>query len=392
MNYCLFETISQRKSLYPFTLNKPIADLRVGIDTIFEKWEHFLNSTLNINTVDYLSDNRTLPFSENTVFINATCIPEKDVIDKIKNLDINEGLFQGVEFIAVHVNGNSFPENFNSIKKHQVDTPLHIINEKWDLFSFNESQITKDFYRLTSNRKSERIPETISLLGDTKNIFIEKGAKLNFTILNAEEGPIYIGKNAEIMEGSIIRGPFNLGESSVVKLGSKIYGGTSIGPFSKVGGEVKNSIIMGYSNKGHEGFLGDSVIGYWCNLGADTNTSNMKNNYSKVRIWSYEKEDFVETNLQFCGLMMGDYSKSGINTMFNTGTVTGLCANIYGGDFPPKFIPSFSFGGTSKDNTYIFDKAIKDINAMMKRRNKALSDSDFNILKNVFDYTSQYRK
>src|SRR5690606_7840722 len=253
-----------------------------------------------------------------------------------------------------------------------------------DIFSKNTLAIQADFDLLTKGRQSAAIPDSVFCI-NRKNIFVEEGARLNFASLNASDGPIYIGKNAEIMEGCTIRGPFALCDSSTLKMQTKIYGGTSIGPHSKVGGEVNNSVIFGYSNKAHDGFLGNSVIGEWCNLGADTNNSNLKNNYAEVKLWDYEKEGFANTGLQFCGLMMGDHSKCGINTMFNTGTVVGVSANIFGSGFPRNFIPSFSWGGSGGFTTYNTEKAFEVAKVVMSRRNIEFSDLDAKILVHVVE-------
>src|SRR5690606_24924204 len=248
-----------------------------------------------------------------------------------------------------------------------------------------------DFELLTDGRRSQPIPATNNIING-QNIFIEEGAKLEFVTLNASFGPIYIGKDAEIMEGSIIRGPFALCEHATVKLGAKIYGPTTVGPHSKVGGEVNNSVIFGYSNKGHDGFMGNSVLGEWCNLGADTNNSNLKNNYAEVRLWDYNTESFARTGLQFCGLMMGDHSKCGINTMFNTGTVVGVSANIFGSGFPRNFIPSYSWGGAAGMTTFKTDKAFEVAREVMKRRNLEFTEQDEKIMEHVFEITAKYRR
>ena len=243
---------------------------------------------------------------------------------------------------------------------------------------------------ITKNRKSQPIPAGVNTVNQ-ENIFLEEGAKLTFCTLNASTGPIYIGKDAEIMEGCIVRGALAMCDNSVLKLGAKIYGATTIGPHSKVGGEVNNSVLMGYSNKGHDGFLGNSVLGEWCNLGADTNNSNLKNNYAEVRLWDYNTGRFAKTGLQFCGLMMGDHSKCGINTMFNTGTVVGVSANIFGSGFPRNFIPSFSWGGASGFTVYKTNKVFEVANEVMKRRKISFDDIEKRILENVYELTKQYR-
>jgi UDP-N-acetylglucosamine diphosphorylase/glucosamine-1-phosphate N-acetyltransferase len=283
------------------------------------------------------------------------------------------------------MNGLFIAENGNSTTKIEyVGAAPIVIEHRWDLFQKNEAAIELDFYLITDERKSQKLSKTNTLIGPSDLLFIEKGASIEGCILNTNHGPIYVGENAEIMEGSMIRGSFVLCEEAVVKMGAKIYGATTIGPFSKVGGEINNSIIFGYSNKGHDGFLGNSVLGEWCNLGADTNNSNLKNNYANVKLWNYEQHKMVDTGLQFCGLFMGDHSKCGINTMFNTGTVTGVNANVFGGGFPPTFIPSFSWGGSEGFEKYQFNKAIEVAKRVMERRNLQLSEEEIKILEHIF--------
>ena len=293
----------------------------------------------------------------------------------------------GSKTIAVNSGKETF-ERINLKKKAKVlnSKSFVSIQHNWDIFSLNGIALEEDFKRVTKGKKTAVVSKTNTLLG--KNIFIEKGAKIECAILNSTTGPIYIGKNAEVVEGSVIRGPFALCEESVVKAGAKIYGPTTIGPQSKVGGEISNSVIFGYSNKAHDGFLGNSVIGEWCNLGADTNTSNLKNNYSHVSVYDFTSQRMVSTGLTFCGLMMGDHSKCGINTMFNTGTVVGVCANIFGGDFPPKYIPSFSWGGASGFTVYELEKAFETASRVYERRHKKFDETEKAILRNVFSISA----
>jgi UDP-N-acetylglucosamine diphosphorylase/glucosamine-1-phosphate N-acetyltransferase len=273
-----------------------------------------------------------------------------------------------------------------------VDLPsLIIIDRVWKIFQQNGKQIRSDFNLITNSRISRGIQDEHTRCYNVQNVFVEEGVTIRAAILNAENGPIYLGKNSHVHEGAIIRGPFAMGEGSHVNMGAKVRGDTSLGPFCKIGGEVSNSVIFGYSNKAHDGFLGNSVIGEWCNVGADTNTSNLKNNFQNVKLWSYMNKSQVDSGLQFCGLMMGDHGKCGINTMFNTGTVTGVCANIFGEGYPKKFIPSFTWGGANESDTYNLEKALEAIGKGMERRNKSLNDIDKNIMKEVFAQTAQYR-
>lgn len=390
MNYILFDG-SVRNQLLPFTFTRPVADIRVGILTIREKWELLLGSTTTTVTEDYLSEKWPLVELEKNILINASFIPSENLVNIIKNLSENQAVFYNDEPIAF------FSEEDQEVDFDTYDVIQYSHNDvlriehTWDIFSKNHEAITRDYKLLTEGRTSQPIPET-TVAFYPENIFIEEGAELPLCSLNAKEGPIYIGKNAEIMEGAMIRGPFALCENATVKMAAKIYTGTTIGPYCKVGGEVNNSVLFGYSNKGHDGFLGNSVIGEWCNLGADTNTSNLKNNYDQVRLWDYETESFARTGLQFCGLMMGDHSKCGINTMFNTGTVVGVSANIFGSGFPRNFIPSFSWGGASGTTTYKTNKAFETAKIVMSRRGEEFTEDDAKILQHVFDESTKWRK
>lgn len=385
MNFILFDEPVTRKRLLPFTFTRPVSEIRIGIMTIREKWEKISGQKMSVITEDYLAKKFPMGFSkkEDNIWINGSVLPSPELFKNIKSLKKNEGLKSGDTLIAVN-SGSSKLENFvakTKSKEWKGDSILKI-NHFWDIFSLNGKAIEQDYKLLTKGKKSAKVSKTNILIG--KNIFIEKGAKLECVVLNATEGPIYIGKGSELMEGSMIRGPFALCEGSTIKMGAKIYGPTTIGPHSKVGGEVSNSVIFGYSNKGHDGFLGNSVIGEWCNLGADTNTSNLKNNYSVISVYDYTSQKMVSTGLIFCGLMMGDHSKCSINTMFNTGTVVGVCANIFGGDFPPKFVPSFSWGGAGGFAKYELDKAFETASRVFERRHKQFDKTEKDILKEVF--------
>jgi UDP-N-acetylglucosamine diphosphorylase/glucosamine-1-phosphate N-acetyltransferase len=390
MNYILFDG-SARNQLLPFTYTRPVADIRVGILTIREKWEKMLGFTTSTVTEDYLIDKFPMIEMEQNIFINASILPTENLVNLIQNLSENKALFiddEPLAFFAKEDEEVDF-ETFDIIE-YSFDDLLRIENT-WDIFKLNGEAIKRDFKLLTTDRGSLPIPE-MTVAFNKNQIFIEEGAVLPLCSLNANDGPIYIGKDSEIMEGSMIRGPFALCENATVKMGAKIYGATTIGPHSKVGGEVNNCVIFGYSNKGHDGFLGNSVLGEWCNLGADTNNSNLKNNYAEVRLWDYETEGFAKTGLQFCGLMMGDHSKCGINTMFNTGTVVGVSANIFGSGFPRNFIPSFSWGGSAGMITYKTNKAFEVAEVVMSRRQIAFTEVDVQILEHVFEETSKWRK
>lgn len=387
MNYILYDG-KVRNRLLPFTFTRPVADIRIGVLTIREKWEFFLNSTTTTKTEDYLSPKFPFLELEKNIFIDASFLPTENLSRIVKNLSENQAVFYKDEPIAYFASRNQEIDfDKMDVISYEYEDVLKIKNP-WDIFSLNGKALERDFELLTKDRTSQPLPSGVW----TKNperIFIEEGAVVEFCTLNASEGPIYIGKNTEIMEGSMVRGPLALCEGASLKMGAKIYGATTIGPHSRVGGEVNNTVIFGYSNKGHDGFLGNAVLGEWCNLGADTNNSNLKNDYSPVRLWNYDSESFERTGLQFCGLLMGDHSKSSINTMFNTGTVVGVFANIFGSGFPKNFVPDFSWGGNI---TYKVEKAIEVAKVVMARRHVELSEQDIDILKHVFEETKKWRK
>jgi len=390
MNYILFDG-SVRNQLLPFTFTRPVADLRVGILTIREKWEKHLGFTTTTVTEDYLSDKYPMVELDRNVLINASFLPSENLVGQIKDLSENQAIFYKDEPIAFFsLEGQEVDLKDFNITEYEGDDLLRI-EHTWDIFSKNGEAIQRDFDLITKGRTSQPIPEMTPTFSP-ENIFIEEGAKLPLCSLNATNGPIYIGKDSEIMEGCMIRGPFALCEGAIVKMSAKIYGPTTIGPYSRAGGEINNSVLFGYSNKGHDGFLGNSVLGEWCNLGADTNNSNLKNNYAEVRLWDYETEGFARTGLQFCGLMMGDHSKCGINTMFNTGTVVGVSANIFGSGFPRNFIPSFSWGGSAGMSTYLTKKAFEVCKVVMSRRKVEFSEADAAILEHVFEFTAKWRR
>ncbi|SNR73601.1 UDP-N-acetylglucosamine diphosphorylase/glucosamine-1-phosphate N-acetyltransferase [Lutibacter agarilyticus] len=390
MNYILFDG-TVRDSLLPLTYTRPVADLRIGILTIREKWETFLGYTTTTLTEEYLEEKYPMVEMEQNVMINASFLPTTQLVEIIQNLKENQAVFQNEEVIAFYTTEEQEDVDFETYEQIEFKAELLQIKNTWDLFSLNDKALKADFQLITDGRKSEPIPEGVQYL-NKENIFIEEGAQVLFSVLNATEGPIYIGKDTLVMEGSLIRGPFAMCEHAVVKMGSKVYGATTLGPKCKIGGEVNNSILFASSSKGHEGYLGNSVLGEWCNLGADTNNSNLKNNYEQVRLWNYETENFAKTGLQFCGLIMGDHSKSAINTMFNTGTVVGVSSNIYGSNFPRNFVPSFSWGGAAGITTYQINKAKQTANLVMKRKNEEFDEVEQRILEHVFEITSKYRK
>jgi UDP-N-acetylglucosamine diphosphorylase/glucosamine-1-phosphate N-acetyltransferase len=390
MNYILFDG-PVRNALLPFTFTRPVADILIGIMTIRQKWEMHLGSTTTTITEEYLSEKYPMVEMEENVMINASFLPNNELADLVSDLKNNQAIFKGEEVIAFYTSENQEEVDFDSYEIIQYNGDCLTVEHTWDIFSKNDAAIREDFNFLTEDRKSQPIPKSVNVIAP-ENIFIEEGAKLEFVTLNASAGPIYIGKNSEIMEGTVIRGPFALCENAQVKMNAKVYGATTVGYGSRIGGEVKNSVLFANSNKGHDGFLGDSVLGEWCNIGADTNNSNLKNNYEEVKLWSYETEGFAKTGLQFCGLMMGDHSKCGINTMFNTGTVVGVSANIFGSGFPRNFVPSFSWGGAAGFTTYVTKKAFETARLVMSRRNIDFDEKEAAILEHIFEETKKWRK
>ena len=389
MNYILFDS-DVRNALLPFTYSRPLADIRIGILTIREKWEKFLGFTTTSITEEYLEDKYPMVELDKNILINASFLPTKNLVKQVSNLTNNQAIFKGEQVIAFFTCDTQEHVDFDSYEQLEFKEDVLQIKNTWDIFSLNDKAIQADFDLLTEGRTSQPIPSRVHAIHE-ENIFIEQGAMISYSSLNASKGPIYIGKDSEIMEGSLVRGPFALGENSILKMGTKVYGATTVGPFCKVGGEINNSVLFGYSSKGHEGFLGNSVLGEWCNIGADSNTSNLKNNYAEVKLWNYQEERFTNTGLQFCGLMMGDHSKCGINTMFNTGTVIGVSANVFGSGFPRNFVSSFSWGGAAGFTTYQIKKVFEVAKVVMERRGIELTETDKKILLNVFDETSKNR-
>lgn len=390
-NYILFDDSSWNQ-LLPLTFTRPVCEVRIGILTIREKWEKHLNASFSFLTQDYLSEKYPLKTEPGSIYLNGSVLPTAPLVQAIAKLKDGECLQQEGIILAFKSSQsiNQLPD-FSGYAKVDFSETIFKIDFPWQIFERNGEALTSDFDLLTKGRKSLPLSDTNRVAG-AENIFLEEGAKVEFSIINATTGPVYIGKDAEIMEGSIVRGPLALCEHAALKMGAKIYGPTTIGPHSKVGGEVNNSVIFGYSSKAHDGFLGNAVLGEWCNLGADTNNSNLKNNYEKVKLWSYTEERFISTGLQFCGLIMGDHSKSGINTMFNTGTVVGVSANIFGDGFPRNFIPSFSWGGSQGYMVYKPENAFKTAGLVYERRGMVLSEPEKRILSKVFELEERYRR
>lgn len=391
MSILFAELESSHQKLFPLTYTRPIADLRVGILTISEKWSRSLDdSVLGYRTQDYLQGKfRSIDADEQTIWVINGLLPSADLLSAIAQLDSGQALYSEEKVLIAR--GKENPLEGTGYKKINYTNSYDTIERTWDIFPANGAQIRQDFELLTSGREGIPIkdPHT-KTYGD--QIFLEAGCSVKAAILNAENGPIYLGKNSTVQEGAIIRGPFAVGEGSIVAMGAKMRGDTSAGPFCKLGGEISNSIFQGYSNKGHDGFLGNSVIGEWCNFGAGTNNSNLKNNYDPVRMWDFETNSFIHSGLQFCGLIMGDHSKAAINTMFNTGTTVGVSCNIYGAGFPKNMIPSFSWGGVETEAvTHKPRKAFITADIAMNRRKITLTEEDKAILKYIFEDSAQYR-
>ena len=384
MNYILFDDKLTKKALLPLTYFRPVSGIRCGILTLQEKWEHYLNRPVRFLSEDYLSEKFPFHIEDDNIYINSALLPDDDLVKAVIKLQPDEQLVYNDKILAFRT-GKMTWETCQNFKGSTLvyQKSVESIARPYDIFSKNAGQIKSDYNLITANRTSETLSQTNIKIGKHP-VFIEEGAVVEAVIFNTEDGPVYIGKNVKILEGSMIRGPFAALENSVVKMGAKIYGGTTLGPNTKAGGEIKEVVFFGNSNKGHDGYLGDSVIAEWCNLGADTNNSNLKNNYSKVKLWDYTQMDFVDTGLQFCGLIMGDHSKCGIATMFNTGTVVGVSSNIFGGDYQPKFFPSFKWGG-QRYTDYRYDKAVEVATAVLKRRQKDFEGVEADLFEKVYE-------
>jgi UDP-N-acetylglucosamine diphosphorylase/glucosamine-1-phosphate N-acetyltransferase len=384
MNLILFDDPAIRINLLPFTFTRPVGSIRVGILTIAEKWEKWLQMPASFSTEDYLQKKFPLRLTTDNLWINGAICPDDALVKQIKALKKSEGLVQGKQVIALRTPEDEIPEVIQA-KMIPYEGEVRMIDQVWKIFQLNGEQIKFDFEKITAGRKSAGIQDPHTRCYADHKIFVEEDVYIRAAILNAEEGPIYLGKNSIVQEGAIIKGPFALCEGGHLNMGAKMRGNVTVGPYSKVGGEVSSSVVFSYSNKAHDGFLGCSVIGEWCNLGADTNTSNMKNNYDNVKLWNYAKKELADTGSMFVGLMMGDHSKSGINTMFNTGTTVGVSANIFGGGFPPKFIPSFAWGAIAETETFRLPKAFETAAKAMGRRSLGLSETDQEILQKIFE-------
>lgn len=393
MQLILFDDHSW-ENLLPLTFTRPVADLRVGILTIAGKWEKRLGTTASYMTQEHLSGKYPPGSGSQQLLINGSLLPGQEISNALQGLKNGEALKKGDTLLGLHTDGLSKGifdvQNWLNLAR-EFPGEVSLIDYPWKIFQLNGQEIEADFKLLTEGRKSEKLSDTVNAIAP-ENIFVEPGFKGEHITLNASTGPFYLGPDSEIMEGSVIRGPFALCEGSTIKLSAKIYGPTTIGPHCKAGGEINNSVIHSNSNKGHDGFLGNAVLGEWCNIGADTNNSNLKNNYTDVKVWNYSKQRFMKSGLQFCGLIMGDHSKCGINTMFNTGTVVGVAANIFGAGFPRNFIPSFSWGGAGGISTNQMNKVVETASLVMERRGQHLDDADREILQWIYNYSAKFRK
>jgi len=381
-------------NLLPLTFTRPASALRIGILTIAEKWEHDLQVESTPLTKKYLQGKFPCRAGEDNLYVNATLLPDSGIVDQIKALQENQALVKKNVLLAAR-NSEDKAVSFSPdrwIKEgKEYAGELSQVDYPWQIFRLNGQEIKADFLRITRGRASGKLSDTVRV-DRPENVFVEPGFSGGYFTLNASRGPIYLGAQSEVMEESVIRGPFALGEGAVMKMGTRIYGPTTIGPFCKVGGEINNSVLQANSNKAHDGFLGNSVIGEWCNLGADTNNSNLKNNYAEVKVWNYPSGSYIKTGNQFCGLIMGDHSKCGINTMFNTGTVVGVSANIFGSGFPSTFIPSFSWGGADGFTDYKMEKMLETANKVMGRREIELSQDDKAILDHISQFSKIYKR
>jgi UDP-N-acetylglucosamine diphosphorylase/glucosamine-1-phosphate N-acetyltransferase len=397
MKHIILFDDENRDNLLPLVYTRPVSDLRIGILRISEKWAKNLNAQVSYITQDYLSKKFPIAINSDNLIINGALLPNPKILALIKQLGIGEAILFHDRLVAARIDEHQFNQliqdkpidELDGIEIDEDSEPV-FVNQLWDLFRLNGDEIIRDFELLAKSRKSVPLPKHVAQFGD-QPVFVEEGAILRPCTINTEEGPVYIGKNAEVMEGVSIRGPFSMGEHSVLKMGAKVYSNSSMGEYCKVGGEINNVNFHSYSSKAHDGFLGNAVIGAWCNLGADSNNSNLKNNYAKVKLWNYPAGSFVDTGLQFCGLIMGDHTKCGINTMFNTGTVIGVSSNIFGSGFPRNFIPSFSWGGASGYKTFTVGKALETAEIVMRRRNLEMNEIEEAIIRKVYEISGEYR-
>lgn len=380
MTLVFVENPDVRKQLLPLTFTRPATELRTGLLTLRERWQHFIPANVTYRTEGYLQPKFSREPELDPLFIAAHLLPDAALAEAIRQLKEGEALLSNGVWLASRTAEN--PENSSSTREYTGEVTW--LSYPWEIFQRCGKHIEMDFHLLTEGKTSEALSPSNRVIGDPSRLFLAPGAKAEGAIFNTTDGPIYLAAGSEVMEGSLVRGPFGLGEHSQLKMGAKIYGPTSFGPHCKVGGEVNNAVIQAYSSKAHDGFLGNAVIGEWCNLGADTNNSNLKNNYAPVKIYSYVKGGFIQTGLQFCGLIMGDHSKTAINTMLNTGTVIGISANIFGDGFPRNYVPSFSWGGAAGFKDYPLNEAIQTARLVFARRNLEFDEIEEGIFRAIY--------
>lgn len=396
-NLILFDT-EARDHLLPLTATRPMAEMRIGILTIREKWEMRLKGTASFITKDYLHGKFPIHIDDENLLISAGVLPTAALCSQILSLQRNQALLKGDELVAACLSKAQIQRlvddvEIKQLEGIQLDDDLEIvkIEKLWDFLKYNDRELSNDFQLITEGRQSQPLSKTNQVIGSGP-VFLEEGATIECAIINATGGPVYIGRNAQVMEGLMLRGPVSIGENAIVKMGAKIYGPTTIGPGCRAGGEITRTIMFANSNKAHEGYLGDSVLGEWCNIGADSNNSNLKNNYSEVKLWDYPTGRFAPTGLQFCGMFMGDHAKCGINTMFNTGTVVGVFANVFGAGYQRNFIPDFSWGGPdSPYRTYKLNEAVATAESVLSRRGKEVTPFESDILNHIFESTANWR-
>lgn len=397
MHIVLFDNAVWRQNLYPLTWTRPVSDLRVGILTLAEKWSKWLNGTTSFITEDYLSSKYPLSseLSEHEyLIVRGNICPDTELCEIANHLKVGQGIKDEYGFVMLKTDRSGLlnfdPNNLNHFEWiYYSPHPMIQLFYPEDIFNLNGAQIESDFKLLTTGRISATLSNTNQFLGD--RIFAEEGAKAECSIFNSLEGPIYLGKNSEVWENSTIRGAFSLGEGSHIKMGTKVYSNVSIGPECRMGGELNTCVVWGYSSKGHDGFMGHAVVGEWCNWGADSNNSNLKNNYKNVKVYDYKSDSYRDTKLQFCGVVMGDHSKCAINSSFNTGTIVGVACNVFGAGFPPAFIPDFSWGGAGDLVTHDLDRMFETASLVYQRRNRIFDHIERDILKNIFKKTAKYR-
>ncbi|MHA7877948.1 MAG: putative sugar nucleotidyl transferase [Bacteroidota bacterium] len=398
MNIVLFDTSQSRRLLKPFSYTRALAKIRMGIGTIEEKWKHYLKGDYSFLTTSYLRNKFPCVEAQENLCINSTVCPDQVLVEAIRNLKHHQKLVKDDVLIATLCDRSVLQDFQNDdfsapqLQSVSFEPPLTQIRNNWDIFLINEQEIRKDFKRMCQSRTTQRIQDQHTIVYNEADIFLEEGVSIKAAILNAESGPIYIGNNAVIQEGAIIKGPVAICEGAQISAGARISNKTTIGPYAKAGGDVSSSVILGYSNKAHHGFMGNSVIGEWCNLGAGTSTSNLRNDYANIKIWDEQRDAFETTEIQFCGLFMGDHSKCAIGTTFDAGTIVGISTNLVGTGLFNKVIPSFTWGmPSSRIQTYQLEKALEAAERMMQRRMVQLTEIDKKVLAHIFLATAIYR-